>query len=126
MVPKRVFQKDRFGRTVVVDAGTRGIAEVEAKARPHMRNLDRAAAGILRNRTGAESAIRGAYGQTLKSAQRFAPSANRYVGTVLNITPARVQPAGGEKIATFRKLPERFAEVVMHSEIREVPCTEAQ
>ena len=39
MVPKRVFQKDRFGRTVVVDAGTRGIAEVEAKARPHMGTL---------------------------------------------------------------------------------------
>lgn len=58
MVPKRVFQKHLLGRTVVVDAGTRGIAEVEAKARPHMKNLDRAAAGMLRNRTGAESAIR--------------------------------------------------------------------
>ena len=57
MVPKRAFQKDPLGRTVVVEAGTRGIAEVEAKARPHVENLDRAA-GILRNRTGAESAIR--------------------------------------------------------------------
>ena len=126
MVPKRVFQKDRFGRTVVVDAGTRGIVEVEAKARPHMRNLDRAAAGILRNRTGAKNAIRGAYGQTLKSAQRFAPSANCCVGTVLYITLAREQPTGGENIAAFRKIPERFAEVVMHSKIREVSCTEAQ
>jgi hypothetical protein len=126
MVPKRVFQKDRFGGTVVVDAGTRGIAEVEAKARPHMRNLDRAAAGILRNRTGAESAIRGAYGQTLKSAQRFAPSANCCVGTVLYITLVREQPTGGENIAAFRKIPERCAEVVMHSKIREVSCTEAQ
>ena len=126
MVPESIFQKDRLGRTAAIDAGTRGIAGVEAKARPHMENLDRAAAWIMRNRTGAENAIRGAYGQTLKSAQRFAPGANRYVGTVLNITLARVQPAGGEKIAAFRKLPERFAEVVMHSEIREVPCTEAQ
>src|SRR6476646_2305390 len=67
MVPEDGLQDQRSNRTIAVGTGLSGAAEFEAEALPHLNDLYRAAASILRSRAEAEDAVQEAYLQALKS-----------------------------------------------------------
>lgn len=133
-----------------------GIEEFEAEALPHMDNLYRTAASILRSRTEAEDAVQEAYLQALKSFHRFTPGTNcrawlfrilfhvishqrrKWFGrlvfsereeleqTAVYAPPVSEQLTDDEMLAAFRKLPLQFAEVVMLSDVQEFSYKEIQ
>jgi RNA polymerase sigma-70 factor (ECF subfamily) len=156
MVPQKGLQEDRIGRTGAVSAKGGDIAEFEAEALPHLDDLYRAAASILRSRTEAEDAVQEAYLQALKSFHRFTPGTNcrawlfrilfhvishqrrKWFGrlvfserevleqTAIYNQPVAEQLTDDEMIAAFRKLPRQFAEVVMLSDVQEFSYKEIQ
>jgi len=133
-----------------------GTAEFEAEALPHMEDLFRTAASILRSRTEAEDAVQEAYLQALKSFERFTPGTNcrawlfrilfhvishqrrKWFGrlvfsereelerTAVYTAPIPEQLTDDEMLAAFRKLPRQFAEVVMLSDVQEFSYKEIQ
>jgi RNA polymerase sigma-70 factor, ECF subfamily len=133
-----------------------GIEEFEAEALPHMEDLYRTAASIFRNRTEAEDAVQEAYLQALKSFHRFTPGTNcrawlfrilfhvishqrrKWFGrlvfsereelerTAVYAPPIPEQLTDDEMLAAFRKLPRKFAEVVMLSDVQEFSYKEIQ
>jgi RNA polymerase sigma-70 factor (ECF subfamily) len=133
-----------------------GIQEFEAEALPHLEDLYRTAASILRNRTEAEDAVQEAYLQALKSFYRFTPGTNcrawlfrilfhvishhrrKWLGrlvfsereemeqTTVYTPPVSEELTDDEMLAAFRKLPRQFAEVVMLSDVQEFSYKEIQ
>jgi RNA polymerase sigma-70 factor (ECF subfamily) len=133
-----------------------GIEEFEAETLPHVEDLYRTAASILRNRTEAEDAVQEAYLQALKSFHRFTPGTNcrawlfrilfhvishqrrKWFGrlvfsereelerTAVYAPPIPEQLTDDEMLAAFRKLPRQFAEVVMLSDVQEFSYKEIQ
>ncbi len=131
-------------------------ADFEAEALPHMKDLYRTAASILRSRTEAEDAVQEAYLQALKSFHRFTPGTNcrawlfrilfhvishqrrKWFGrfifsereeleqTAVYTAPVPEQLTDDEMIAAFRKLPPQFAEVVMLADVQEFSYKEIQ
>jgi len=136
--------------------GHNSTDEFEALALPHMEDLYRTAASILRNRTEAEDAVQEAYLQALKSFHRFEPGTNcrawlfrilfhvishqrrKWLGrfiftereqleqTTVYTAPVPEQLTDEEMIAAFRKLPQQFAEVVMLADVQEFSYKEIQ
>jgi RNA polymerase sigma-70 factor (ECF subfamily) len=136
----------------VIDA----IGQFEIEALPHLKDLYRAAASILHNRTEAEDAVQEAYLQALKSFQRFTPGTNcrawlfrilfhviahqrrKWFGrfiyserealeqTAVYMEPVAEQLTDDEMIQAFRKLPQQFAEVVMLADVQEFSYKEIQ
>ena len=130
--------------------------EFEAEALPHLPDLYRTAASILRSRTEAEDAVQEAYLQALKSFDRFTPGTNcrawlfrilfhvishqrrKWFGrlvfseredlerTAVYTAPVPEQLTDEEMLAAFRKLPRHFAEVVMLSDVQEFSYKEIQ
>ena len=76
MGPQTGLEGDRLGRAGNINADSRSMAEFEAEALPHMGDLYRAAAAILRSRVEAEDAVQEAYLQAMKSFHRFTPGTN--------------------------------------------------
>src|SRR6266568_4096267 len=66
----------RFGRSDESGADGRSMREFEAEALPHLNDLYRAAASMLRSRSEAEDAVQEAYLQALKSFHRYTPGTN--------------------------------------------------
>lgn len=125
------------------------MADFEAEALPHLDDLYRAAAAILRNGTEAEDAVQEAYLQALKSFHRFTPGTNcrawlfrilfhvishhrrKWLGrivfsdreelerTAVYTAPAPEQLTDDEMLAAFGKLPRQFAEVVMLADVQD-------
>jgi RNA polymerase sigma-70 factor (ECF subfamily) len=134
----------------------RSIAEFETEALPHLNDLYRAAAAITRSRTEAEDAVQEAYLQALRSYHRFAPGTNcrawlfrilfhvishqrrkwfgRFVHSdrevleqsAVYVAPVPEELTDDDMIAAFRKLPPRFAEVVMLCDVQEFSYKEIQ
>jgi RNA polymerase sigma-70 factor (ECF subfamily) len=128
----------------------------EAEALPHMSDLYRAAASILRNRTEAEDAVQEAYLQALKSFHRFTPGTNcrawlfrilfhvishhrrkwfgRFVSSeredleqsAVYQAPVADHLTDDDMIAAFRALPGQFADVVMLADVQEFSYKEIQ
>src|SRR5271165_4046550 len=126
-----------------------GVEEFEAEALPHLQDLYRAAASLMRSRTEAEDAVQEAYLQALKSFHRFTPGTNcrawlfrilfhvvshqrrKWLGrlvfsereelerTAVYEPPVPEQLMDDEILAAFRKLPRQFAEVVMLCDVQE-------
>src|SRR6266567_5050329 len=156
MVPENGVQDHRSGRTGTVGAESSGTGGFEAEALPHLNDLYRAAASILRSRTEAEDAVQEAYLQALRSFHRFTPGTNcrawlfrilfhvishqrrKWFGRIifsereeLEQTTAYTPPVpeeltDDEMISAFRKLPQQFAEVVMLSDVQEFSYKEIQ
>jgi RNA polymerase sigma-70 factor (ECF subfamily) len=139
-----------------IGSGDVAKARFETEALPHLNDLYRAAASILHSRTEAEDAVQEAYLQALKSYQRFTPGTNcrawlfrilfhvishhrrkwfnRFVyseraeleQTAVYVEPVAEQLTDDELIQAFRKLPQRFAEVVMLADVQEFSYKEIQ
>ena len=125
-------------------------------ALPHLNDLYRAAASILRSRAEAEDAVQEAYLQALKSFHRFTPGTNcrawlfrilfhvishqrrKWFGrlifsereeleqTTVYTPPVPEELTDDEMIAAFRKLPRQFADVVMLCDVQEFSYKEVQ
>ena len=125
-------------------------------ALPHLNDLYRAAASILRSRAEAEDAVQEAYLQALKSFHRFTPGTNcrawlfrilfhvishqrrKWFGrlifsereeleqTTVYTPPVPEELTDDEMIAAFRKLPRQFADVVMLCDVQEFSYKEIQ
>ena len=123
--------------------------DFEAEALPHLDDLYRAAASILRSQDEAEDAVQEAYLQALKSFHRYTPGTNcrawlfrilfhvishqrrkwygRFVfseredleQTAVYTPPISEHLTDDEMIAAFRRLPQQFAEVVMLADVQE-------
>jgi len=156
MVPEHGIRDHHLERTGDVGAETRGTVEFEAEALPHLNDLYRAAASILRSRAEAEDAVQEAYLQALKSFHRFTPGTNcrawlfgilfhvishqrrKWFGrlifsereeleqTTVYVPPVQEELTDDEMIAAFRKLPHQFAEVVMLCDVQEFSYKEIQ
>ena len=156
MGPQTGLEGDRLGRAGNINADSRSMAEFEAEALPHMGDLYRAAAAILRSRVEAEDAVQEAYLQAMKSFHRFTPGTNcrawlfqilfhvishqrrKWFGriifsereeleqTAVYAAPVPEQLTDDEMIAAFRKLPQQFAEVVMLADVQEFSYKEIQ
>ena len=133
-----------------------GIDEFETEALPHMADLYRAAASILRSRTEAEDAVQEAYLQALKSFHRFTPGTNcrawlfrilfhvishqrrKWFGrlvfsereelerTTVYTPPVPEELTDDEMLVAFREIPRQFAEVVMLCDVQEFSYKEIQ
>jgi RNA polymerase sigma-70 factor, ECF subfamily len=155
MSPEK-FQEHEPGRTMAVDARSRGAIDFEAEALPHLNDLYRAAASILHNRAEAEDAVQEAYLEALKSFHRFTPGTNcrawlfrilfhvishqrrKWFGrlvfsereeleqTTVYTPPVREDLTDDEILAAFRKIPRQFAEVVMLCDVQEFSYKEIQ
>jgi RNA polymerase sigma-70 factor (ECF subfamily) len=123
--------------------------EFEKYALPHLGDLYRSAASILRNKTEAEDAVQEAYLQAFKSFHRFTPGTNcrawlfrilfhvishqrrKWLGrlvfsereemeqTTAYTAPVAENLVDEDVIAAFRKLPQQYAEVVMLADVQE-------
>jgi len=128
----------------------------EREALPLMDDLFRTAASMLRNRTEAEDAVQETYLQAWKSFDRFTPGTNcrawmfrilfhvishhrrkwfsRFVFTEredLEQTTVYTEPISEDLtdedvLAAFRKVPERYAQVVMLADVQEFSYKEIQ
>jgi len=156
MVPENGLQDPRFGRPRAAASESSGTVEFEAEALPHLNDLYRAAASILRSRAEAEDAVQETYLQALKSFHRFTPGTNcrawlfqilfhvishqrrKWFGrlvfsereeleqTTVYVPPVQEELTDGEMIAAFRKVPRQFAEVVMLCDVQEFSYKEIQ
>lgn len=150
------LQEHQLGRTRADDAEPSCAADFETEALPHLNDLYRAAASILHSRTEAEDAVQEAYLQALKSFHRFTPGTNcrawlfrilfhvishqrrKWFGrlifsereeleqTTVYTPPVPEELTDDEVLATFRKIPRQFAEVVMLSDVQEFSYKEIQ
>ncbi len=132
------------------------ILGFEAEALPHLADLYRTAAAILRSRTEAEDAVQEAYLQALKSFHRVTPGTNcrawlfrilfnvishqrrKWFGhlifsereeleqTTVYTPPMPEQLTDEEMLAAFREIPQQFAEVVMLADVQEFSYKEIQ
>ncbi len=155
IVPENGLQ-DRSGRTGTVGVESTGTVAFEAEALPHLNDLYRAAASILRSRAEAEDAVQEAYLQALKSFHRFTPGTNcrawlfrilfhvishqrrkcfgrlifsereELEQTTVYTPPVPEELTDDEMIAAFRRLPYQFAEVVMLCDVQEFSYKEIQ
>jgi len=146
----------RLARSESRDSRRTGIEEFEREALPHMGELYRTAASILRSRAEAEDAVQEAYLQAQNSFHRITPGANcrawlfrilfhvishrrrKWFGRLVfsereelehtaDYAPAMPeQLTDDEMLTVFRKLPRHFAEVVILSDVQEFSCKEIQ
>jgi RNA polymerase sigma-70 factor, ECF subfamily len=128
----------------------------ESEALPHMNDLYRAAAAILRSRTEAEDAVQETYLQAWKSFHRFTPGTNcrawlfrvlfhvishqrrkwhsRFVPaeridmeqTAVYCAPVPEDLTDEEMLAALRQIPAQYAEVVMLADVQEFSYKEVQ
>jgi RNA polymerase sigma-70 factor (ECF subfamily) len=126
-----------------------GPSDFESEALPHMDDLFRAAASILRSRAEAEDAVQETYLQAYKSFHRFTPGTNckawlfrilfhvishqrrkwysRFTfsepeeleRTAIYVAPLPEGLTDDEMLAAFRKIPRQFAEVVLLADVQE-------
>jgi RNA polymerase sigma-70 factor (ECF subfamily) len=132
------------------------VKDFEALALPHMQDLFRTAASMLRSRTEAEDAVQEAYLQAWKSFRRFTAGTNcrawlfgilfhvishqrrkwlsRFVlrepktfeGRAVHTAPVPENLTDQEVLAAFKGLPQQFAEVVMLADVHEFSYKEIQ
>lgn len=132
------------------------LRSFESLALPHMNDLFRTAASILRSRTEAEDAVQEAYLQAWKSFHRFTAGTNcrawlfkilfhvvshhrrKFFGRIqfgdpqpLEATLACEPPvpeklSDEEVLEAFRKIPRQFAEVVLLADVHEFSYREIQ
>ena len=134
----------------------RRVIEFEAETLPHMQDLYRAAASILRSSAEAEDAVQEAYLEALKSFHRFTPGTNcrawlfrilfhvishqrrKWFGrivfsdreemerTTVYVEPVPEQLTDQELIQALQKLPQQYAEVVLLADVQEFSYKEIQ
>jgi RNA polymerase sigma-70 factor (ECF subfamily) len=132
------------------------MAEFDSEALPHMNDLYRTAAAMLRNRTEAEDAVQETLLQAWKSFDRFAPGTNcrawlfrillhvishqrrkwysRFISaereqfeqTMVSSAPVCEDLTDDDVLAAFRRMPERYAEVVLLADVQEFSYKEVQ
>lgn len=128
----------------------------EALALPHTSDLFRAAASMLGNRTEAEDAVQEAFLQAWKSFDRFTPGTNcrawlfkilfhtvshhrrKWLGRLVNQDPQSMEDRLADKppvpdhltdkgvLSAFRRIPPKYAEVVMLADVHEFTYKEIQ
>jgi RNA polymerase sigma-70 factor (ECF subfamily) len=132
------------------------ISEFDREALPHMDDLYRTAASMLRNQTEAEDAVQETYLQAWKSFQRFTPGTNcrawlfrilfhvvahqrrkwfaRFVSTErteleqasIYSAPVAEDLTDEDILAAVRRIPPQYAEVVMLADVHEFTYKEIQ
>ena len=132
------------------------ITQFEREALPHMDDLYRTAASMMRSRTEAEDAVQETYLQAWKSFQRFTPGTNcrawlfrilfhviahqrrkwfsRFIPTeradleqtMTYSAPVPNDLTDEEILSAVRKIPQQYAEVVMLADVHEFSYKEIQ
>jgi RNA polymerase sigma-70 factor, ECF subfamily len=147
---------DRLHGAGAITSESRCAIDFETETLPHMNDLYRAAASILRSRAEAEDAVQETYLQALKSFHRFTPGTNcrawlfrilfhvishqrrKWFGrivfsereeleqTTVYVEPVPEQLTDDDLIQALRKLPQQFAEVVLLADVQEFSYKEIQ
>jgi len=137
-------------------AAAHPMAGFETEALPHMDDLYRAAAAILRSQAEAQDAVQEAYLQAWKSFDRFTPGTNcrawlfrilfhvisherrkwfsRFVPTeredleqtAIYSPPVPEHLTDEDMVAAFRKIPRQYADVMMLADVKEFSYKEIQ
>jgi RNA polymerase sigma-70 factor, ECF subfamily len=132
------------------------VTQFEREALPHMDDLYRTAASMLRSQTEAEDTVQETYLQAWKSFQRFTPGTNcrawlfrilfhviahqrrkwfnRFISTervdleqtMTYLPPVPTELRDEEILGAVRKIPQQYAEVVMLADVHEFSYKEIQ